>query len=183
MSIKMSIKRQSSNSKARAITVKKYIASLAIAAASAAALASVAFATPGSSVVGTIMARAGFADSVDIKLKLRDEPEVIHVAGAADTVMQKIVIGPGGHTGWHSHPGPAIALITNGELTLYSGDDPTCTGRSYGAGQAFVDSGQGHAHMARNLTTQNTEVWVTYLDVPPGGSVRIDAADPGNCVF
>jgi hypothetical protein len=97
--------------------------------------------------------------------------------------MQQIVIGPGGHTGWHSHPGPAIALVKNGELTLYSGDDPTCTGRTFGAGQGFVDSGQGHVHMARNQTSQNTEVWVTYLDVPPGESVRIDVPDPGNCFF
>jgi hypothetical protein len=167
----------------RGSMVKKYVAVLAIVGGGAAALASVALATPGASVVGTIIARAGFPDVVDIKIKLRDEGEVIHVARAADTVMQQIVIGPGGHTGWHSHPGPAIALVKNGELTLYSSDDPTCTGRRFGAGQGFVDSGQGHVHMARNLTSQNTEVWVTYLDVPPGGSVRTDAADPGNCVF
>ena len=73
--------------------------------------------------------------------------------------------------------------LSNGELTLYSSDDPTCTGRPFGAGQGFVDSGEGHVHIAQNLTSQNTEVWVTHLDVPPGGSVRIDAADPGNCVF
>ncbi len=175
----MSIKREGS-----AGMVKRYIASLAIAGAAAAALATVVLATPGSSnVVATVWARAGFADPVDIKLKVRDEGEVIHVVRAGDTVMQQIIIGPGGHTGWHSHPGPAIALVKNGELTLYSSDDPTCTGRPYGVGQGFVDPGQGHAHTARNLTSQNTEVWVTYLDVPPGGSVRIDAADPGNCVF
>jgi hypothetical protein len=165
------------------MTIKKYIASLAIAGATVAALATVVLATAGSQVVGTVWARAGFADSVDIKIKLRDEREVIHVPQAADTVMQQIVIGPGGHTGWHSHPGPAIALVKNGELTLYSGDDPTCTGRTFGAGQGFVDSGQGHVHIARNLTSQNTEVWVTYLDVPPGESVRNDVPDPGNCFF
>jgi quercetin dioxygenase-like cupin family protein len=163
--------------------MKKYIVSLAAAAAATGALATVARATPGLDVVGTVLARAGFPDSVDIKLKLRDEPEVIHVAGAADTVMQQIVIGPGGHTGWHSHWGPAIALVTGGELTLYSGDDPACAGRTYGAGQGFVDSGQGHVHMARNQTGQNVEVWVTYLDVPPGETVRVNADDPGNCVF
>lgn len=163
--------------------MKKCIASVAAGAAAMAALATVAGATPGSNIVGTVIARAGFADSVDLKLKLRDEQEVIHVAAAADTVMQQIVFGPGGHSGWHSHHGPAIALVTAGELTLYSGDDPTCTGRTYGAGQAFVDSGQGHVHMALNQTGQNTEVWVTYLDVPPGQTVRVDAADPGNCVF
>jgi len=170
--------------------VKKYIASLATAGVAVAAWASVALATPGSpNVVATVVARAGFADSMDIRFRVRDagrhhgKRDVIHVPRAADTVMQQIVFPPGGHTGWHSHPGPAIALVKRGELTLFSSDDPTCMGRPFGVGQAFVDSGQGHVHMARNMTTQDTEVWVTYLDVPPGGSPRIDAADPGTCVF
>jgi serine/threonine protein kinase len=56
--------------------------------------------------------------------------------------------------------------------------------RTFRAGQAFVDSGQGHVHLGRNQTNQVTEVWVTYLDVPPvTGAVRIDAADPGTCQF
>jgi hypothetical protein len=58
------------------------------------------------------------------------------------------------------------------------------SGRTYSAGQAFIDSGQGHVHLGRNLSsTQNAEVWVTYFDVPVGGGVRVDAADPGNCAF
>jgi hypothetical protein len=209
----MSIKCDGSHSKARANTMKKYIVSLAIAGAGAAVLASVALATPGSNAVGTIMARAAFLDSVDIKFKVtgpsrsdgkdgrdrdgrhggdrdgshgedRHESEVIQVRDAGDTVMQQIVFAPGGHTGWHSHPGPAIALIKSGELTLYSGDDPACAGRTFRAGQAFVDSGQGHVHMGRNQTNQVTEVWVTYLDVMPvTGAVRIDVPDPGNCRF
>jgi quercetin dioxygenase-like cupin family protein len=158
------------------------------AAAVATALAGVALATPGSNVVGTIWATAGFADPVDITFKLTEDhtkgKEVLHVRDAQDTVIQQIVFGPSGHTGWHSHPGPAVVLVTDGELTLYSGEDPTCTGRTYSAGQAFIDSGQGHVHIGRNPSpTQNTVLWVTYFDVPPGGTARIDAADPGNCVF
>jgi hypothetical protein len=147
------------------------------------ALSAVVTATPGSNVVGTIIAKAGFTELVDVKLKVGHPNEVIHVPQAADTVIQRIVFGAGGHSGWHSHPGPAIALVTQGELTLYSADDPSCAGRMFGAGQAFVDSGQGHVHLARNLLDQETEVWVTYFDVPPGGSVRVDAADPGFCPF
>lgn len=37
--------------------------------------------------------------------------------------------------------------------------------------------------MARNLTGQNTEVWVSHLDVPPGQTVRVDVPDSGNGVF
>jgi quercetin dioxygenase-like cupin family protein len=155
-----------------------------VGAAVGAVLTGVALATPPSGILsGTIVARAAFSEPVDVKFKIGPD-EVIHVREARDTVMQRIVIGPGGYTGWHSHPGPAVALVMAGELTLYSGDDPTCTGQSYPAGQAFVDAGQGHVHMARNLSpTENVEVWVTYLDVPPGGSVRVDAADPGVCGF
>jgi hypothetical protein len=100
-----------------------------------------------------------------------------------DTVMQRIVFEPGGQSGWHSHPGPAIVLVTRGELTLYDGDDQSCVGETFAVGQAFVDSGQGHIHLARNQTSAETEVWVTYLDVPPGGAFRADAADPGFCQF
>jgi quercetin dioxygenase-like cupin family protein len=145
-----------------------------------------AFATPPSGIVsGTVLARASFADPVDIKFKLGGQrQEVINVRDAQQTVMQQIVIGPGGHTGWHSHPGPVVVLVKAGELTFYDSEDPTCTGRTYSAGQAFIDRGQGHVHIARNLSLgQNLELWVTYFDVPPGGPFRIDAADPGNCGF
>ena len=165
--------------------VTKLLVSGAITAMAATALAGGAFATPGSSAAGTVLARAAFTDRVDFGFRFKHDGETktINVLHTNDTVMQQIVFGPGGYTGWHSHPGPAIALVKSGELTLYSGDDPNCEGHPYGVGQAFIDPGQGHIHMARNLTNQTTEVWVTYLDVPPGQSVRLDATDPGNCVF
>lgn len=158
----------------------------ALATAVSAAMVGAALASPASGILsGTVLARAAFLDPMDVTFKLDVGPqEVVHVRNAQETAMQQIVIAPGGSTGWHTHPGPAVALVKAGELTLYSADDPTCTGRTYSAGQAFVDTGQGHVHMARNLSlTQNLEVWVTYFDVPPGGSVRIDAADPGTCGF
>jgi quercetin dioxygenase-like cupin family protein len=155
-------------------------------AATGTALVGVALATPSSGIIsGTILARASFVDPVDLKFKINaGSEEVIHVSGAKETVMQQIVIGPGGYTGWHSHPGPAIALIKSGSLALYSSDDTTCTPRNYQAGQAFIDHGQGHVHFAHNPSgTENVEVWVTYFDVPTGSPVRIDAANPGNCGF
>jgi quercetin dioxygenase-like cupin family protein len=166
--------------------MRKRRSTLFVAAAVAMTAAGVALATPSSGIVSaTILARAGFADRVNVKFRVAGEHrEVIHVRDAQDTVMQQIVLGPGGQTGWHSHPGPAVVLVKAGELTLYSGDDPSCTGRTYAAGEAFIDSGQGHVHMGRNLSsTQNTELWVTYLDVPVGGAFRVDAADPGHCGF
>src|SRR3970040_550059 len=80
-------------------------------------LTGVALAPPGSDVVGTILARSGFADQVDIMFRLAGQGagrEVLQVRDAQDTVIQQIVFNPGGQTGWHSHPRPALVLVTEG---------------------------------------------------------------------
>ena len=150
----------------------------------ATALVGAVLATPASGTLSsTILARAGFVDAVDIKLRVSDgHQEIIHVPDARDTVIQQVVLAPGGQSGWHSHPGPVVVLVKSGELTVYDGESPQCIARSYVAGEAFVDRGQGHSHLAGNpSTTSNTELWFTYFDVPPGATPRIDVPNPGNC--
>ena len=75
-------------------------------------------------------------------------------------------------------------VVKAATLTYYSADDPTCTGIDYGPGQAFVDPGHGHVHIARNEGSTNLEFYATYFEVPPGGGFRIDIPTaPGNCPF
>jgi hypothetical protein len=131
---------------------------------------------PAGVVSAPVLARGTIADH--FKLKLRDS------STGADVVVQQVILAPGGHTGWHTHPGPAIVLVKAGTFTLYDGDDPSCTGKSYGPGQAFVDRGYGHVHIGRNESVaQSVELYVTFLDVPVGGVPRVDAPSPGNCPF
>jgi quercetin dioxygenase-like cupin family protein len=166
---------------------------LAVVVAGLSAMAVAAVLTPGTGILSApVFARASFADRTDIKFKIKNgNKEVINVDDAQQTVVQQIVLGPGGHTGWHSHPGPVVVLVKSGTISFYDGDDPACTGRTYTAGQAFIDSGQGHAHIARNeSTTDNLELWATYFDVPPPppppasqSNFRIDVPNPGNCSF
>lgn len=148
--------------------------------------------TPGSGVTAAVFARASFADPTDIKFKVKNgSEEIIHIPDAQETVVQQITIksatnngGVVGHTGWHSHPGPVIVLIKAGVMSFYDGDDPTCTVRTYTAGQSFIDSGQGHVHIARNEGPTDLELWAVYFDVPPGGAFRNDVTPaPGNCPF
>ena len=101
--------------------------------------------------------------------------------GPYDVVVQSITIQPGGHTGWHTHPGMAVAVVKSGTLTIYDGDDSTCSPHDHPAGKVYLDPGSGHVHIGRNEGSTPTEVLVTYLDVPVGGGVRIDAPNPGNC--
>ena len=143
--------------------------------------------TPSSGIVSApVFARASFADRTNIRFTIKGHGhsrDVIRVNNAQETVMQQIVIAPGGSTGWHSHPGPVVVLIKSGQMSFYSSEDPTCTVRTYSAGEAFIDSGQGHVHIARNEGSEDLELWATYFDVPIGEAFRIDAPDPGNCSF
>ena len=142
-----------------------------VAAVGAAAVAGIAVATPGSGASSTILAR-GLAVE---KVKTRGNQPY-------DVVVQRIVIQPGGHTGWHTHPGNAVAVITAGTLTIYDGDDPSCSPQRFHAGDTYVDPGYGHVHVGRNEGSVPLEILVTYLDVEAGGGpVRIDAPDPANC--
>lgn len=168
------------------VTGRQLALAAIVAAASSVAVAAIL--TPSAGVTSMIFARASFADQTDIKFKIKGQgQEVINVNNAGDTVMQKIVIAPGGHTGWHSHPGPVVVLIAAGEMSFYDSEDPSCTARTYSTGQAFVDSGQGHVHIARNEGSVPLELYVTYFDVTPGvpapAAFRIDSPNPGNCGF
>ena len=171
---------------ATGVTGRQLALAAIVTAASSVAVAAIL--TPSSMVTSVIFARASFADQTDIKFKIKGQgQEVINVNNAGDTVMQKIVIAAGGHTGWHSHPGPVVVLIAAGEMSFYDSEDPTCTARTYSTGQAFVDSGQGHVHIARNEGSVPLELYVTYFDVTPGvpapAAFRIDSPNPGNCGF
>jgi quercetin dioxygenase-like cupin family protein len=135
---------------------------------------------------GTILARGPFADPIDLKVKaiVAGDASLVQVHGAQDTIVQQVTVQPGGFTGWHSHPGPAIVVVAQGEFTYYDGDDPTCTGYPYGPGETFVDLGQGHVHSARNEGATVVSLYVTYFDVPASvTNPLIPAADPGNCAF
>lgn len=136
----------------------------------------VAVATPGSGASPTTLGRgtleAGDRINSD-QLKLRIKSDV-------DVVTQTITITPGGHTGWHSHPGPVFVTITAGAMTFYDGDDPTCTPVIYPTGSTFIDEGGGHVHIARNLGSVDLVLYATYL-LPVGAGLRTDAANPGNC--
>ena len=154
--------------------------------ATALAVVGVALATPPGGVKSApVHARGDFPDRVDAKFKFRPPDggglSVANARGAGEVAVQQIVIEDGGHTGWHSHPGPVVVVVKSGAVTYVTADDESCEGRTYAAGEAFVDAGQGHVHIARNQSGEDVELWATYFDVPPGGAFRIDAEDPGTC--
>jgi len=100
---------------------------------------------------------------------------------ALDIATQTITFQPGGHSGWHSHPGPVFISVVSGTMTFYESDDPDCQPIVRNAGDGYLDTGE-HAHIARNETSAPATNVVTYL-VPPGAALRVDEPFPGNCPF
>ena len=74
-----------------------------------------------------------------------------------------------------------MVAVKSGTITLYDGDDPTCSPRSVSAGAVFVEE-PGHVHLARNEGTTTEQHVSTYI-LPLGAPTRVDAPNPGNCPF
>jgi hypothetical protein len=104
-------------------------------------VAGAAVATPGLFVSASTPVRGTIAEpfkvEVDGVLELKTKRPI-------DVVDQTITIEPGGHTAWHSHPGPVLVVVKAGTFTLYDGDDQGCTPHVVNAGSTFVDEGGGH---------------------------------------
>jgi len=112
------------------------------------------------------------AGDYDAELKSHDN---------TDIAVANVVVTPGGHSGWHYHPGPVLVVVKTGTITFYMGDDPTCSPQFPPAGTTFIENG-GMVGIARNEGTVDATVVATFF-VPAGSPTRIDAAAPGNCAF
>ena len=106
----------------------------------------------------------------DVELKSHDN---------TDIAVVNIDVKPGGHSGWHYHPGPVLVVVKTGAITFYMGDDPSCSPQVHPAGTTFIEKG-GMVGLARNEGTVDASVVATFF-VPAGSPTRIDAAAPGNC--
>jgi len=157
-----------------------------------------AWATPASGFTGVTLAKGTVGQfevfNHFVLPKLKDDDRKVWISlektsGDSDLYIQNNTWDapqpdqPIPNTGWHSHPGHSLIIVTAGTLTDYEADDPTCTPHVYTAGMAFVDPGGSHAHIIRNegnVVAQNIAVQL----IPTGQPRRIDlTTPPGNCPF
>ena len=102
--------------------------------------------------------------------------------GLSDLYVQSNVWVSGGTTGWHTHPGHSLITVTSGTITVYEGDDASCTPHYYTAGMGVVDAGGDHVHVIRNEGAVEART-ITVQLIPAAAARRIDAPAPGNCPF
>jgi quercetin dioxygenase-like cupin family protein len=102
--------------------------------------------------------------------------------GLSDVYVQSNVWAPGGSTGWHTHPGHSLIIVTAGTVTDYEGHDPECKPHVYKTGMAFVDPGGEHVHILRDESAVEAKTIAIQI-IPAKAERRIEVADPGNCHF
>lgn len=102
--------------------------------------------------------------------------------GESDLYVQDNVWDPGGTTGWHTHPGHSLIIVTAGAVTTYEGDDPKCRPHVYTQGMGFVDEGGDHVHIIRNEGSVEAKTVAVQL-IPAGATRRVDAAANPACSF
>ena len=170
----------------------RWLWALVLAGLGLAVYAGTVLATPSQGFQGTTLARATYGD---IYSHVHTIPaawdELIKTKGDSDLYVQQNTWDPATcngcipTTGWHTHPGPSFVIVTQGSITVYDGDDPTCTPHVYTANtpnNAFIDAGDGHVHLIRDETGEIARDIAVQL-VPAGATRRQDADDPGNCHF
>lgn len=123
-----------------------------------------------------LTARAVFTDNVDLKVKIKEQGAgtlVVNDDDPSRTVVGRFTVQPGARFPWHSHRGPVVVNVVQGELTYLPSED--CVERRYAAGTAFVDPGHGYAHTAFNATNGVTVFVATFFSAPAQGPLLIPA--------
>jgi hypothetical protein len=134
-------------------------------------------AEPPVGVTPTVIGRATY-DAFDLQSDLGFAAQA---KSPLDIVVRTHDYAPGSSTGWHSHPGPVFITITEGEVTFYEGDDPTCTPKVVSKGHGYVDTGRGH--IGRNESGAPAKD-VTVIFAPVGNSFRAELDRPNTaCKF
>jgi len=135
----------------------------------------IAWATPGVGISTTIISGPTILDDVHFKTKSDINQVEVNTKGFSDVYVVQNKIAPGGHTGWHTHPGPSIISVVSGTATEYRSDEPG--GVVHSAGTSFVDEGGDHAHIMVNEGSSDL-VLVAFQILPLGAPRRIDVPAP-----
>lgn len=118
--------------------------------------------------------RGTWTDQVSAQVRVRLDgtgTNVINMQDPSSMAVARITVEPGAQFPWHTHPGPVLVTVVQGDLTYVNADD--CVERPYPAGTAFVDPGRGNVHTAFNAGGEDTLLYATFLEATAEGPLTI----------
>jgi len=148
----------------------------------ASAIATPAFATPGSgiSVVNLVNGHFGTLDIKTENNKVGHWGMILKTKDATDVGSDSLTLAGGGSTGWHSHPAAVMVTVVDGSINWYNGSNAMCPPTIYSAGQSFVEEAFV-IHNAINASQGNQAKFIAIRINPTGVPFRIDQPKPGTC--
>jgi quercetin dioxygenase-like cupin family protein len=159
---------------------KHLVVLLALSALTAIAV-SVAWATMGSGVTATPLARGAGGE-----FRIKDEGFRLRAKESTDVALVNVKLGPNGYTGWHGHVSQSLVVVKTGQITMYAPGKRGCEATVHNAGTTFVHPGSAHNFVntarAADGTPIETEIYIVYF-VPEGASpAAIDVTPaPAGC--
>jgi quercetin dioxygenase-like cupin family protein len=130
-------------------------------------------ATPGQDFGATVLAKGTLAGPAEM------DALGVHFSteGSADVLVQQIDFGPGGHSGWHSHPGLIIVTVVTGAVIVRVDCWPA---QLFSVGQSFIEPPLTPGIVANASSTVPARTFASLL-VPAGRSPRIDVPTAPDC--
>lgn len=133
----------------------------------------VARATPAEGFFTTFIGGPVPMEEIDIKSNIDGQKLRIQTKGEWESRVANIRIVPGGHSGWHSHPGAVLGVVKAGTLTFRYPDGSSAV---YPAGTGFVEE-VDDVGIASNEGTTDVDI-VAFFLTRAGESPRIDEPAP-----
>jgi hypothetical protein len=142
--------------------------------------------------MGSVQATPGDGASVELlgrttlgPFRVNQPPDfMIHSRNEKDVAMTKITISEGGHSGWHTHPGLTIVIVTEGKvkLTRFTEKDG-CIAQEFGPGlpqQGFFEVAN-EVHIAENVGTGDAVLQAIRLNFPVGEPITDSSPEDPGC--
>lgn len=153
--------------------LKLLFAGLVVASAFGGVALRIAWATSGAGTTSTLTAGPVLHEELDLRGESETHEVEFKTTGLWTSRILHFHMAPGGHTGWHSHPGPVFVMIKSGTMTLEQSDGSSA---DYPPGTGFVED-PDRVHKASNEGDVELE-FDAFIFIPLGAPVRVDEADP-----
>ena len=137
-----------------------------------------ALATPprGQTVIPVTKATLGTFDAEGAGIEVESQRR------SADIAIAKVVLEPGGSTGWHHIPGVTLVSVASGTVAVY---DVKCEKTVFTAGKGFIED-RNQSHVLRNHGNVDAVLYTTLIAPTkllklPFEELRMDDPKPKNC--
>jgi quercetin dioxygenase-like cupin family protein len=124
--------------------------------------------------VNGVPVRGAFTDDVAAQIRTKMDGRATGVMNMNDPsriAVARITVQPGAQFPWHTHHGPVVVSVVQGELVYVNAND--CKERPYGAGTAFIDPGRGNVHTAFNRGPGVVILAATFYEAPASGPLTV----------